>query len=149
MQGCPRISASVCLVEHRSLATSKGGMLATSIVISSFLQAISAVMLWPVHVQRAPPASKHLYPAKLQSRLCDVCCTCQSICPFIPSDSDMTRPVDPQRSLIRRLCMAVWQSGQPIPDCTFCSRFIESVRMMACVACVSRWEASHFIACVT
>ena len=39
--------------------------------------------------------------------------------------------------------MAVCQSGQPIPDCTFCRRFIESVRMMACVICESRWEASR------
>ena len=45
--------------------------------------------------------------------------------------------------------MAVCQSGQPIPDCTFCRMFIESVRMMACVICASRWEASHCIACVT
>ena len=44
--------------------------------------------------------------------------------------------------------MAVCQSGQPIPDSTFCSRFIESVRMMACVICSSCWEASHRIACV-
>ena len=46
----------------------------------------------------------------------------------------------------RRLCMAVCQSGQPIPSPTLCSRFIESVRMMACVTCASRLEASHCIA---
>ena len=45
--------------------------------------------------------------------------------------------------------MAVCQSGQPIPDSTFCRRFIESVRMMACVICASRLEASHCIARVT
>ena len=45
--------------------------------------------------------------------------------------------------------MAVCQSGQPIPHSTFCRRFIESVRMMACVICASRWEAGHCIACVT
>ena len=44
--------------------------------------------------------------------------------------------------------MAVCQSGQPIPDSTFCRRFSESVRMMACVIC-AHWEASHCIACVT
>ena len=51
----------------------------------------------------------------------------------------------------QRLCMAVCQSGQPIPDSTFCRRFTESVRMMACVICVSSWEASHYIAshCMT
>ena len=39
---------------------------------SSFLQAISAVMLWPVHVQKVSQASEHLCPAKLQTR-CDIC----------------------------------------------------------------------------
>ena len=45
--------------------------------------------------------------------------------------------------------MGVCQSGQPIPDSIFCRRFIESVRMTACVICASHWEASHCIACVT
>ena len=48
-QGCPRNSANLCLVEHRSLPTSEGRMLTASFRNSSFLQAISAVMLWPVH----------------------------------------------------------------------------------------------------
>ena len=54
-----------------------------------------------------------------------------------------------RRLCSRRLCMAVCLSGQPIPDSTFCSRFIESVEMMACVFCASSWEASHCVACVT
>ena len=45
-------------------------------------------MLWPVHIKKTPRASKHLCPARLQTR-CDVCCACQFICVFIPSDSDM------------------------------------------------------------
>ena len=45
--------------------------------------------------------------------------------------------------------MAVCQSGQPIPDSTFCRRFIESVRMMVCVIYTPHWETSHCIACVT
>ena len=45
--------------------------------------------------------------------------------------------------------MAVCQSGQSIPDSIFCRRFIESVRLMACVICALRWEASYCIACVT
>ena len=49
LQGCPRNSAIVCLVEHRSFPTSEGGMLAASFLHSYFLQAISAVILWPVH----------------------------------------------------------------------------------------------------
>ena len=51
-QGCPRNSANVCLVEHRLFPTSEGGMLAASFLHSSFLQAMNAVMLWPVHIQK-------------------------------------------------------------------------------------------------
>ena len=37
-------------------------------------------------------------PCQLQTR-CDICCACQSVCPFIPTDSGMPRTVDPQKSL--------------------------------------------------
>ena len=67
-QGCPRNSANICLFEHRSFSTSEGGMSAASFLHSSFLQAISAVMLWPVHVQKVSQASEHLCPAKLQTK---------------------------------------------------------------------------------
>ena len=70
-KGCPRNSANICLVEHRSFSTLEGGMLAASFLHSSFLQTISAVMLWPVHVEKVPQASEHLCPAKLQTR-CDI-----------------------------------------------------------------------------
>ena len=46
-----------CLVEHRSFSTLEGGMSAASFLGSSFLQAINAVMLWPVPVQKVPQAS--------------------------------------------------------------------------------------------
>ena len=40
--------------------------------------------------------------------------------------------------------------GSPFQTPPFAGgRFIESVRMMACAICASRWEASHCIACVT
>ena len=139
-QGCPRNSANICLVEHRSFSTLEGGMSAASFLHSSFLQAVSAVMLWLVRVEKVPQASEPLCPAKLQTR-CDICCACQSVCQFIPIDSGLPRTVDAKihRSLCsRRLCMAVCQSGQPIPDSTFCRRFIESVRMTACVIRASR-----------
>ena len=45
-QGCPRNSANICLVQHRSFSTMEGGMSAASFLHSSFLQAVSAVMLW-------------------------------------------------------------------------------------------------------
>ena len=92
-QGCPRNSANICLVEHRSFSTLEGGMSAASFLHSSFLQAISAVMLWLVHVEKVPQASEHLCPAKLQTR-CDISCACQSICPFIPTDSGVPRTVE-------------------------------------------------------
>ena len=46
-----------------------------------------------------------------------------------------------------RLCMAVCRSGQPIPDSTICSMFIDCVRIIACIICVPCCEARHF-ACV-
>ena len=97
-QGCPRNSANICLVEHRSFSAFEGGMSAASFLHSSFLQAVSAVMLWLVRAEKVPQASEHLCPAKLQTR-CDICCACQSICPFIPTDSGVPRTVDPQKSL--------------------------------------------------
>ena len=97
-QGCPRNSANICLVEHRSFSALWGGMSAASFLHSSFLRSISAVMLWPAHVQKVPQASEHLCPAKLQTR-CHICCACQSICPFIPTESDVPRTVDPQKSV--------------------------------------------------
>ena len=50
-QGCPRNSANISPVEHRSFSTLEGGMSVASLLHSSFLQAINAVMLRPVHVQ--------------------------------------------------------------------------------------------------
>ena len=81
-----RNSSNICLVERRSFSTLEGGMSAASFLLSSFLQAVNAVMLWLVHVEKVPQASEHLCPAKLQTR-CDICCACQSVCPFIPTDS--------------------------------------------------------------
>ena len=66
-QGCPRNSANICLVEHRSFSTLEGGMSAASFLHSSFLQAINAVMPWLVHVQKVLQASEHFCPAKLQN----------------------------------------------------------------------------------
>ena len=77
-QGCPRNSANICLVELRSFSTLEGGMSAASFLLSSFFQAVSAVMLWHVHVQKVPQASEHLRPAEPHTR-CDICCACQSL----------------------------------------------------------------------
>ena len=95
-QGCPQNSANICLVEHRSFSTSEDGMSAASFLHPSFLQAINAVMLWPVHVQKVPQTSEHLCPGKLQT-ICNISCACQSICPFIPTDCGVPRTVDSQK----------------------------------------------------
>ena len=71
-RGCPRNSAHICLVEHRSFSAFEGGMSAASFLHSSFLQAVNAVMLWLVRAEKVPQASEHLCPAKLQTR-CDIC----------------------------------------------------------------------------
>ena len=73
-------------------------MSAASFLHSFFHQAINAVMLWAVHVQKVLHASEHLFPVKLQTR-CDICCACQSSFPFIPTDFGILRAVDPQKSL--------------------------------------------------
>ena len=147
---CPQNSASVCLVglgsfvcllEVRSFLTSEV-MSAISFLQSSV---ISAVMLWPVHIQTGPQASKYLCSAKLWTR-CDVCCACQSV--ILPLTWACPGQQIHRRLSSGRLCMAECQSGQPIPYSTFCSRSIESVRMMACIICVSHWEASHCVECV-
>ena len=87
-QHCPQTSANVCLAEHWLFLATEDGISATSFLHSSFLQAISAVMLWPVCVQKVPLPSNHLCPVKLQIR-CDICFACQSICHFISFDSGM------------------------------------------------------------
>ena len=46
LQGWPRNSANICLVEHRSFSTLDSGVSVASFLHSSFLQAINAVMLW-------------------------------------------------------------------------------------------------------
>ena len=123
-------------------------MSATSYLKSSFLQAINTGMLWPVHVQKVSQSSEHLCPAKLQTR-CDICCACWSISPFIPTDYGMPMAVDPRESLQSKTVHGCVQVGAAILDSTFCSRSIESVRMMACVMCASRLEAIQCIVCVT
>ena len=83
-----------------------------SFPFSTPLSSINAVMLWPVHVQKVPQTSKHLCPAKLQTRW-DVCCACQSVCPFIPSDSGMARAADPHKSLQPKTTWLCASQGSP------------------------------------
>ena len=87
-------------------------MSAASFLHSSFLQAVNAVMLWLVRAEKVPQASEHLCPAKLQTR-CDICSACQSICPFIPTDSGVPRTVDPQKSLQPKTAWLCASRGSP------------------------------------
>ena len=91
----------VCLVEHRSFPTQEDGISAASFLHFSFLQAINAVMLWPVRVQKVPQASEHLCPAKLQIR-CDICCACQSSSFSFPLTQACSR--DSHRSSTMEIC---------------------------------------------
>ena len=61
---------------------------------SSFRQAISAVMLWPAHVQKVPQASEHLCPAKLQTR-CEQNTTENILLSWIQSTSKQTSRYSP------------------------------------------------------
>ena len=127
-QGCPRNSTNVCLVEHWSFPTSDGGTSAASFLHSSFLQAIDTVMLQPVHVRKF---LKPLNASALPSCKSDV------MSAVLASLSDSSFPRTP----------AV--DPRSIQDSTFCSRFVEFVRMTACVICVSVWKASYCTASVT
>ena len=56
-------------------------MSAASFLHFSFLQAISAVMLWPVHVEKVPQALEHLCPVitpehtgVVDTRILYICC---------------------------------------------------------------------------
>ena len=55
-------------------------MSAASFLHFSLLQAINAVMLWLVRVEKVPQASEH-------------------VCPLIPTDFCMPKTIDPQKSL--------------------------------------------------
>ena len=108
-QGCLRNSTNICLVEHRSFSTLKGVKSAASFLHSSFLLAINSVTLLPVQFQKVPQSFEYLCPAKLQTR-CDICCACQSICPFIPTDSGVPRTVVPRKSVHGRVPFGVARS---------------------------------------
>ena len=76
-------------------------MSAASFLHSSFLQAVNAVMLWLVRVEKVPQASEHLCLAKLQTR-CDICCACQSIYLFIPTASMVVNDLDELKSCYKQ-----------------------------------------------
>ena len=105
-------------------------MSAASFLHSSFLQAVNAVMLWLVRAEKVPQASEHLCPAKLQTR-CDICSACQSICPFISTDSGVPRTVDPQNSRSTEVFAAkdcAWlcaSRGSPFQTLPFAGDIIE------------------------
>ena len=115
---------------------------------SSFLQRISAVMRW---LPTFRMFLKSLSTSALLSYKPDVI---SAVLANLSARSfPLTTPCPGQQihrsRCSQKHCMAVCQSAQPIPDSSVCRTFIESVRMMACAICASRWEASHCFACVT
>ena len=44
---------------------------------------------------------------------CEICCGCQSICPFIPTDSGVPRTVDPQKSAAEDCAWLCASPGSP------------------------------------
>ena len=82
--------------------------------------------------QAVPQVSQHFRSSEKQAA-CEGCFARQCICSVISLHSGMSR-ADTHRSFRRWMStIDSFQSGLPIPLFTFCSKLIESVRMMACV----------------
>ena len=68
---------------------------AASIVLFSFLQVTSAVMLWFCSSSDSSSSCLALLPRQAVDWLCDVCCACHFTCWSVPLDCGMARAVDP------------------------------------------------------
>ena len=108
---------------------------------SSFLQAVSTVMLFGKFL-------KLLSTSVLQS--CGPLwshCSCRSICLFIYSDPGMRYDQDSRSTEVFEVEVRAWPRA--VSDSTFCSSFIESVRTIAWVIFVPLGEAIHGTMCLT
>ena len=72
---------------------------------------------------------------------CESCLTRQSICSVVSLNSGMSRAVRAHTRVLEGGCRR-FQYGLPIPLFTFCSKLIESVRMMAGAVRLSLLEAN-------
>ena len=84
-------------------------MSTASFLHSSFLRAIIAVMACPCSESSSSPGAP--LPCQAADQMCDICCACQSICPFIPTDSGVPRTVDPQKSVYLAVCLPFFFSS--------------------------------------
>ena len=127
-QGCPQNSGNVWLntdrsrpwrVECRPLSFSTPLSFRRSMLCCSGLSVFRKFL----------NASEHLWPAKLTR--CDICCTCQSICPFIPTDSGVSRTVGPQKSMRPETAWLCASMGCPFQTPSFAG------------GSLSLWESWH------
>ena len=76
----PRLPLKQCHCFVGSFPSSEGEMSAASFSPLLFHSSNQCYDVCPVHVQKGPEPSKHLCPARLQTRY-DICCACQSKLP--------------------------------------------------------------------
>ena len=123
-------SSSVCLIGNGPLSSSQRRSSSISSFYASFLLVTNGMMsltLCPHVVSQTP---QHLRFSETQAT-CDGCFACQSIDSDVSFDSSLSRAVHPQE--FKKVDVGHWQffTGLSILLFTFCSKLIESVRMMA------------------
>ena len=126
----PRLS--VCLIDDGPVSPFQWRSSSASSFHASLLQTINGVMPLPLCPQVVSQASEHFRSSEKQAT-CDCCFTRQSICSVISLHSGMSRALHQQEFSKVDVDYRHIPSGLPIPLLTFCSKLIESVRMMACV----------------
>ena len=112
------------------------------------LQAIDGVMPLALCPHVVSQASQHSRSSEKQATR-GGCFARQSVCSVVSLHSGMSRAIRPQEFLKVDVDHRYIQPGLPIPLLTFCSKFIDSVRMMARVVCLSPLEAIQRRAWVT
>ena len=108
-QGCPRNSANIVWLNTDRSRPWRVECRPLPFSTPLSFRAINAVMLWLLRVEKVPQTSEHLCPGKLQTR-CDICCACQAVCSFIPTDSGINLGFFIQRrfGLGISYCLAPW-----------------------------------------
>ena len=132
---CVCVCVCVCirLMDDGPLSSFQGRSSSASSFNASLLQAIDGVMSLALCPQVVSQAPEHFRSSEKQAT-CGGCFSRQSVCSVISLHSGMSRAVHPQECLKVDVDHRHIQSGLiPFPRFTFCSKLIESVRMMACV----------------
>ena len=126
-QRCLRNGSKVRLIDDGPLSSFQGRSSSASSFNASLLQAINGVMPLALCPQVVSQASQRFRSSEKQAT-CEGCFARQCICSVVSLHSGMSRS-------FRRWMLTIdtFQSGLPVPLFTFCSKLIESVRIMACV----------------